>query len=259
MRSLRILGAALLLVSAPARASEVGCPAQRSVPEASATSYAAPGPETGACSLPSIVAPFAAAIAAPDYDGSEACGRCARVTGPEGAITVQIVDVCVSGECVAGHLDLLGEAAFDAIADPLQGIVPIAWTTVACPVGEGTMKIEFEGSNPFYLKAQVQEHRHGIASLEMADGPLWIEMARTFDNHFERTAGGPFATPLVFRVTDVHGQAVVTDPIDAIVNGVPLDTGVQLAPCPEPAGALAGVAAAGSVTALRARRRRAPR
>jgi len=182
------------------------------------------------------------------------CGRCARVTGPAGAVTVRIVDMCVSAECEAGHLDL-SENTFPAIADPLLGDVPISWATVACDVGAETMKLEFEGSHAYYLKVQVQNHRYGIASVELRDGASWIAMDRTLDDHFEETEGAPYEGPLVFRITDLHGQVVETAPVALpIANDVPYDSGVQLAVvCPEPAGALA--VATMLVAALRARRR----
>lgn len=230
MRVLLVLLAAVVLPRIGV-ALEVGCPARLSIPTANATYYE---PTIGgACSLPTPAGSFYAAIALPDYAGSEMCGRCVRVTGPEGAITAQIVDVCTSPACTSGHIDLMGEAAFDAVADPILGFVPILWSTVACDVGTDTMQIELEGSNPFYLKVQVQNHRHGIATLELANGASWIPMTRTLDDHFEYAPVGSVTAPLRFRITDVHGQSVETGDI-AIANAVPQDTGVQLAPCPEP-------------------------
>jgi len=252
-----LLAVVLLVLPRAVVASEVGCPAHVSVTDVTATYYEPIS--GGACSLPTPPGAFYAAIASSEYAGSEICGRCVRVTGPEGAITAQIVDECVDPiGCTSGHLDLMGQAAFDAIGDPLQGIVPITWETVACDVGATTMQLQFQGSNAYYLKAQVQNHRYGVASVEMADGPLWIGMTRTLDDHFERSAGGPFVLPYVFRITDVHGQAVTTDLVASLVNDVPIDTGVQFATCPEPDAALGSGAAAALVAALRAARRRAP-
>lgn len=243
----------MVAASLPAAASEVACPARSFVPEARATYYT---PIVGgACSLPIESGEFFAAIADDDYAGSEMCGRCARVTGPAGAVTVRIVDMCVSAECEAGHLDL-SEPAFAGIADPLLGDVPISWATVACDVGTDTMQLVFEGSHSFYLKVQVRNHRYGIASVEMHDAgeASWHAMARTMDDHFERFDDGPYETPLFFRITDLHGQSVETTGVPSIDNDVPFDSGVQLAVvCCEPAGALA--AATSLVAALRARRR----
>jgi hypothetical protein len=250
MRVLPVAFGLLTLVRVAA-ASEVGCPARVERTDVTATFYEAT--VGGACSLPTPPGAFYAAIAAPDWDGSAMCGRCLRVTGPIGTITVQIVDECPDAGCTSGHLDLRGQDAFAAIGDPQQGIIPISWETVACDVGDTTMQLEFEASNPYYLKVQVQNHRYGVAAVEMADGPLWVAMPRTDDDHFVRTGDGPYTTPFVFRITDVHGQSVTTDLVPSLVNDVAIETGVQFETCPEPGGAAPLVAVA--ALALRSRRR----
>ena len=244
--------AACLLVARGALASEVGCPAHVETPDALATYYV-PGSGEGACSLPMPGGTFYAAIASADFAGSEMCGRCVRITGPEGAITAQIADECpaISG-CAAGHLDLAGEAAFDAIANPFDGIVAIAWETVACDVGETAMRLQFESSNPFYVKVEVQNHRHGVAAVAMRDGAQWVDLPRTIDNHFERVAGGPFDQPYYFRITSVHGETVETIGITP-ANDVPIDAGVQFVPCPEPAAVGASIALAALAAIARRR------
>jgi expansin len=245
--------AALLVVLSTlcrvASASEVGCPARVVVESASATWYGTA--VEGACSLPPPADGLYAAVGPADFAGSEACGRCALVSGPLGTVTVPITDLCPG--CAAGNLDL-SPVAFAAIGVLDDGIVPIAWETVACDVGETAMALEFENSNPYYLKVQVQNHRHGVASVEMQDGSAWVAMVRTFDDHFERTAGGPFAEPFHFRITSVHGQVVESANPIPLTSGVPLDTGVQFAQCPEPTGAAALAALAASL-AIRSRRR----
>ncbi len=57
---------------------------------------------SGACSFePSPNDLMVAAMNAPDYAGAAACGSCARVFGPNGEITVRIVDLCP--ECPRGQ------------------------------------------------------------------------------------------------------------------------------------------------------------
>lgn len=238
---------ALLLLARGAAASEVGCPAQIDVTSATG-SYYTPTAE-GHCSLPVAPNEFIAAIATDGYGDSSPCGRCARVTGPLGSVTVRIVDECEP--CVGNDLDLSPET-FDEIGVRDDGLIPIAWRTVACPVGESTMKLQFEASNHFYLKVQVQNHRHGVAAVAMKDGATWVPMERTPDNHFERTAGGSFEDPFVFRITAVHGERVETGGI-LLVDDVPQDTGVQFAPCPEPERS-AGTIALAALAALVRRR-----
>ncbi|HLE51108.1 MAG TPA: expansin EXLX1 family cellulose-binding protein, partial [Anaerolineales bacterium] len=88
-----------------------------------ATYYAATG--AGACSFdPSPQDLMVAAMNAEQYDNAAVCGAYLYVTGPQGAVTVRIVDLCP--ECQAGHLDLSREA-FAQIAELPQGRVPITW------------------------------------------------------------------------------------------------------------------------------------
>jgi expansin (peptidoglycan-binding protein) len=242
-----------LALAAPSVASEIGCPAHTVQEEAIATYYEPPGGYEGACSLPIAPGERFVAIASANYAGSAACGRCLRVTGPEGSVDVRVADECPT--CGAGQLDFGGEATFDLIGDPLQGIIPIAWETIACDVGADTMKLQFEGSNPFYLKVQVQNHRHGIAGVEVWSGTTWLAMERSPDDHFVEVGAGPYPDPLLFRIADQNGQVVATNGV-ALVNDVAQDSGVQLEPCPEAAAALGAAAA---LAALRAAARRAPR
>jgi expansin (peptidoglycan-binding protein) len=248
MRRILLVFASLAL-PALAAASEVGCPARVVTPSAVATFYEPSG--EGACSLPTSSGEPVVAIASADYAGSEMCGRCLRVTGPEATIDVRVVDECPT--CASGQLDLRGAATFDLIANPIDGIVPISWETIACDVGAETMAMQFEGSNPYYLKAQVQNHRHGIAAVEVETGPSWLAMSRTIDDHFEIVSGTAFPASVGFRITDVHGQIVETQRV-GVVNDLPEDTGVQLAQCPEPESTLASVVALGAVAALLRRR-----
>jgi hypothetical protein len=243
-RGIRCIGWLLAGLAFPGagQASEVGCPGRVVVPAAQASAY--PPGVGNACSLPLPPDDLYAAASDDDYAGSQICGRCARITGPEGSVTVRFVDRCP--RCPAGDLDL-SEAAFAAIADPEDGLAPISWETVACDVGAAPMQLVFQASHEFYLKVQVRDHRHGIASVELRQGDAWLAMARTSDDHFER-AGGSFAAPLSFRIEDVHGQVVESDPV-AIVNDTPQDAGVQLVPCPEP-GRVAGLAALAAVASL---------
>ncbi|HEY8494323.1 MAG TPA: expansin EXLX1 family cellulose-binding protein [Myxococcota bacterium] len=248
----------LLALAAPgaAGASEVGCPARMEVAETQATWFESP-PASGACSLPlPPTTRYAALSFDGEWEGSAHCGRCLRVTGPLGEVTVIVTDVCDG--CPPGSLDLAPDA-FAQIANPVDGIVPIAWETVACDVGEANMQLMFEGSHQWYLKVQVQQHRHGIAAVWVHDAAssAWTPMQRTNDFHFSVTPGRQLVTPLAFRIQDVHGQVVETQEIAEIVNDTPLDTGVQLQPCPEP-GAAGVVAAVVALAGLGAKRHGRP-
>ncbi|CAG8536717.1 10457_t:CDS:2 [Ambispora gerdemannii] len=91
-------------------------------------------PGLGACGQSSGSGSFIAAINRPQWgnpanpNSNPICGKQAKVTGPKGSCTVTIVDLCP--ECAFGSLDL-SPAAFNAIADPNAGRVPISWDFVA--------------------------------------------------------------------------------------------------------------------------------
>lgn len=250
----------LLALAAPgaAGASEVGCPARMEVAETQATWFEA-GPLGGACSLPlTPTTPYASLSFDGEWADSANCGRCLRVSGPLGEVTVIVADMCIGIGCPPGHLDLAADA-FAQIANPMDGIAPIAWETVACDVGDANMQLMFEGSHEWFLKVQVQQHRHGIAAVWVHDAAssAWTPMQRTNDFHFSVTPGRQLVTPLAFRIQDVHGQVVETQEIAEIVNDTPLDTGVQLQPCPEP-GAAGVVAAVVALAGLGAKRHGRP-
>ena len=80
------------------------------------------------------------AMNATDYQASAACGGCVHLTGPNGAITIRIVDQCP--ECPQGNIDL-SPTAFDGIAARSAGRVPITWNYVACSP-TGSIQYEFK-------------------------------------------------------------------------------------------------------------------
>ena len=166
----------------------------------------------GACSFePTPDDLMVAAMNAPDYAGSAACGSCAEVGGPDGTVTVRIVDLCP--ECPSGNLDLSPEA-FQRIAVLELGRVPITWRYVPCKVS-GALSYHFkDGSNQWWTAVQVQNHRHAIARFEYEKDGAFVEVPRESYNYFVEGAGmGP--GPFTFRVTDVYG-GTVTD------SGIPL-------------------------------------
>lgn len=144
------------------------------------------------------------AMNAADYDGSGACGACAKITGPNGDITVRIVDQCP--DCAAGQIDL-SPSAFDGIAARSAGRVPITWQYVAC--GEtGPIGYYFkDGSNAYWTAVQVRHHLARIAKFEVMKNGAYVAVGRESYNYFVDASGmGP--GPYSFRVTDVYGDAI---------------------------------------------------
>lgn len=170
-----------------------------------ATYYAATG--AGSCSFeaspekPLLVG----AMNAPDYANSGVCGTCAHLKGPNGEVTIQIVDLCP--ECKHGDIDLSPDA-FEKIAPIADGRVTINWQFVPCDVA-GPIVYHFkEGSNQWWSAVQIRNHRHAIAKFEWqsADG-VWHDVPRVDYNYFVDDKGmGP--GPYTFRVTDVEGGVV---------------------------------------------------
>lgn len=172
-----------------------------------ATYYYATG--DGACLFgPSPGDLLVAAMNAQEYGQADYCGAYVHVTGPQGEVTVRMVDLCP--ECLAGHLDLSQEA-FALIADLPQGRVDITWQVVS-PALAGPIAYHFkDGSNEWWTAVQVRNHRNPIANFEYRlPGGGWTEVARTDWNYFVQTGPGMGPGPYEFRVTDSYGN-VLTD------------------------------------------------
>ena len=168
-----------------------------------ATYYGADG--SGNCSFPAGPDPMVAAMNDADCAGSAACGACVSIQGPDGQITVKIVDRCPG--CPQGDIDL-SEAAFAMIAAPELGRVPITWRYVSC-AAPGPIVYHFkEGSNQWWTAVQIRGHRNAIAGLEYRDAMgQWKAVQRLDYNYFVEDAGmGP--GPYDFRVTDVAGNVL---------------------------------------------------
>ncbi|MFN7941085.1 MAG: expansin EXLX1 family cellulose-binding protein [Thermoanaerobaculia bacterium] len=205
------------------------CPAVWQDLDGVATYYDADG--SGNCSFPAALDLMVTAVAAPDWQGSAQCGRCLRVWGPDASVVVRVVDQCP--ECPTGHLDLSAEA-FDVIADPLDGIVPIAFRSIECPVTGNLSVAEKDGVNPWWFAVQIRNHRHAIATLELRENgsSTWQAMARQDYNYFLVTSGPGLATPLDFRITDVQGfQVVENDLVTTIVPSAVLTGTTQFPAC----------------------------
>lgn len=163
-----------------------------------------------------------AAFDANSYASSAACGACVRVKGPNGEVTVRIVDSCPG--CDANHLDL-SRSAFTKIADPSRGRVPVSFQTVACAVSGG-MGFHFkDGSSKYWTAIQVRNHRLPVAKLEYRREGTFVEMKREAYNFFVESKGvGDQPDGLVVRVTAADGQVVEEKlpgevPNDATVAG----------------------------------------
>jgi expansin len=140
------------------------------------------------------------------YAGSAACGACVKLKGPNGEVTVRIVDSCPG--CDANHLDL-SKSAFAKIAEPSRGRVPVTFQTVACNV-TSAMSYHFkDGSSKWWTAIQVRNHRLPVAKVEYQKDGSFVEMKREAYNYFVESKGvGDQPSGLVLRVTAADGQVV---------------------------------------------------
>jgi len=202
-----------IVVACSSSASSSGSPQPLGQPEnGRATFYDADG--SGACGYdPSPNDLDVAAIDAPEWNGSAPCGECVSITGPNGDVTVRIVDECPG--CEQGHLDLSQEA-FAKIADPSAGNVPIAWQVVACDVTGPVSYFIKDGSSQYWTAIQVRNSKYAIAKLEWKTGTnAYAEVTRADYNYFVVDSGvGP--DPYMVRITSSTG-AVLEDSMPAVV------------------------------------------
>src|SRR3989304_3846798 len=191
------------------------------------TYYHATG--AGACSFePSPQDLMVAAMNAEEFDNAAVCGAYLYVTGPKGAVTVRIVDLCP--ECKAGHLDLSREA-FTQIAELPQGRVPITWQLVS-PGLNGPIAYHFkDGSNQWWTAGQIRNHRNPIAKMDYLHEGQRVTVPRTAYNYFVQTNPGMGPGPYTFRVTDYYGNQLIDSGIPHIVNGT-INGAAQFPPGP---------------------------
>jgi expansin len=162
---------------------------------------------SGNCSFePSPNDLMVAAMNTQDYAGSAVCGEFVEITGPKGKVVVRITDRCP--ECKPGDIDLSAQA-FERIAEPVAGRVPIAWQVVAGDV-QGPVSYRYkEGSTQFWIAIQVRNHRLPITKLEIlpTGSTTWIDTTRMDYNYFVHPT--PIAPgPLQARVTALGGATV---------------------------------------------------
>jgi expansin (peptidoglycan-binding protein) len=195
--------------SAPAGPTGDGLPAPPPVSlggtrSGDGTSYSADG--SGACSFdPSPNDLMVAALNAPDWAGSNWCGACADVTGPNGSVRIRIVDECP--ECKSGDLDLSPQA-FEKLAPLDRGRISISWNFVSCDV-TGPVRYRFkDGASQWWTAVQVQNSRLPVTKFEWSkDGSSFKAINRTDYNYFVDESGfGP--DPVHVRVTAVGGQTL---------------------------------------------------
>ena len=178
------------------------------------------------CSYPSPPADdLFAALPPPQYDGAAACGGYLTITGPDGSVTVQVIDQCP--DCAAGHIDL-SEPAFAKLAPLSAGLINVRYQYLADPPLPGpiTMVVK-SGSSQYWLALLADNTGNPLASVqvETASGG-WINLARASYNYWIAQSGagdGPFTV----RLTDTEGNQVTVHNV-ALNPGAVQSTGVYM-------------------------------
>ncbi|MEM8533277.1 MAG: expansin EXLX1 family cellulose-binding protein [Chloroflexota bacterium] len=190
-------------------------PTDEDIRSGEGTFYGATG--AGNCSFdPTSDNLMVAAMNETDYGNAELCGAFVEATGPQGTVVVRIVDRCP--ECQPGDIDF-SRGAFERIANPVDGRVPISWRIVS-PEIDGPIVYRFkEGSNPYWTAVQIRNHRNPIATFEyLDDNGQFKAVPRERYNYFVDTSGmGP--GPYTFRITDSYGNTLTDSNIVFVESG----------------------------------------
>jgi expansin (peptidoglycan-binding protein) len=183
-----------------------------------ATHYELAAGGMGNCSYPSPPAgQLYVALPPPEYGGSAACGSYLQVSGPDGSVTVEVVDQCP--ECQAGHIDL-SEQAFARIAPLSAGLVPVTYHTIADPPLPAPLSMLVKsGSSSYWLALLPINNGNPRATGAVSqDSGGWQELSRTTYGYW-LASGGAGPGPFSVRLTDSLGH-------QATVHGITISPGV---------------------------------
>jgi expansin (peptidoglycan-binding protein) len=176
------------------------------------------------CSYPSPPANnLFVALSPSEYDGAAACGGYLTVTGPDGSVTVQVIDQCP--ECAAGHIDL-SEAAFAELAPLGAGLINVHYQHLTDPPLPGPITMEVKsGSSQYWLALLAGNTGNPLASVqvETASGG-WLGLARASYNYWIAQSGAG-SGPFTVRLTDIEGDQVTLHNV-ALDPGAVQSTGV---------------------------------
>jgi expansin len=216
--SAAVTGAATLTGTAALTGATGGSTAAGAQTSGEATHYELASGGVGNCSYPSPPAgQLYVALPPPEYGSSAACGSYLQVSGPDGSVTVEVVDQCP--ECQAGHIDL-SEQAFAKIAPLSAGLVPVTYRTLADPPLPAPLSMLVKsGSSAYWLALLPINNGNPLATVAVSQGSGgWQELSRTTYGYWLASSGagpGPFSV----RLTDSLGH-------QATVHGITISPGV---------------------------------
>ena len=224
MRAILLAGAACFGMSC----AHGACPPPYSA-VAQATYYTGSG--QGACSL-DVIDGETTAITSRRWMGSAHCGECLEVRGPLGATIVKVTDECP--DCSVSDLDLT-RGAFAKIGVLSDGVIPIAWTRVDCPVAGG-LKIQVQnGVNPYYMSMLADDTLQGVTAMRIrqASSATWQTLTRQDYGYFIGSMGGSgFSFPLSVELTSESAEVLqIPNAIPDASPAVTYATAAQFGAC----------------------------
>jgi expansin (peptidoglycan-binding protein) len=148
-----------------------------------------------------------AALNATEYDNAAVCGECLKVDGPNGSVTIRVVDKC-PGCRANGGIDLSPQA-FGMISPLSAGRISVKLTLVTCNV-TGPLAYRYkDGSSQYWTAVEVMNHKLPITKMEYQVNGAFTDMPRQDYNYFLADSGvGAQPSGLVVRVTSSDGQQI---------------------------------------------------
>jgi expansin (peptidoglycan-binding protein) len=180
----------------------------------------------GNCSYPGPPANgLFVALSPSEYDNAAACGGYMTVTGPDGSVTVQVIDQCPP--CATGHIDL-SEPAFAELAPLSAGLINVHYQYLVDPALPGPVTMEVkQGSSQYWLALLADNTGNPLASVqvETASGG-WLSLAHANYNYWIAQSGAG-SGPFTVRLTDTQGHQVTVHNV-ALDPGAVQSTGVYM-------------------------------
>jgi expansin len=151
------------------------------------------------------------ALSPSEYRGAAACGGYLHVTGPDGSVTVEVIDQCP--ECAAGHIDL-SEPAFAKLAPLAAGLIKVHYTYLVNPPLPGPIALEVkQGSSRWWLALLAQNTGNPLKSVQVrTGGGRWQNLSRANYNYWIAQSGAG-SGPFTVRLTDIRGHVVTVSNI----------------------------------------------
>ena len=146
------------------------------------------------------------ALSPAEYHGAAACGGYLHVTGPDGSVTVEVIDQCP--ECGTGHIDL-SEPAFAKLAPLKAGLIRVHYSFLANPPLPGPIAMEVkQGSSRYWLALLAENTGNPLKSVQVRTaGGHWLSLSRANYNYWIAQSGAG-SSPFTVRLTDARGHQV---------------------------------------------------